>query len=36
MQVGIDVSCMYTDFGGCGLSGSGDTTTFKNSQISLL
>ena len=21
MQVGIDVKCMYTDFGGCGLSG---------------
>ena len=24
MQVGIDVKCMYTDFGGCGLSGFGD------------
>ena len=24
MQVGIDVKCMYTDFGGRGLSGFGD------------
>ena len=24
MQVGIDVKCMYTSFGGCGLSGFGD------------
>ena len=23
MQVGIDVKCMYTIFGGCGLSGFG-------------
>ena len=30
MQVGIDVTCMYTDFGGCGLSGFGDTATLKN------
>ena len=35
MQVGIDVTCMYTDFGGCGLSSFGDTATLKNSQISL-
>ena len=35
MQVGIDVTCMYTDFGGCDLSGFGDTATFKNGQISL-
>ena len=35
MQVGIDVTCMHTNFGGCGLSGFGDTTTLKNSQISL-
>ena len=35
MQVGIDVTCMYTDFGGCDLSGFGDTATLKNSQISL-
>ena len=26
---------MYTDFGGCGLSGFGDTATLKNGQISL-
>ena len=24
MQVGIDVTCMYTNFGGCGLSNLGD------------
>ena len=35
MQVGIDVTCMYTDFGGRDLSGFGDTTTLKNGQISL-
>ena len=35
MQVGVDVTCMYTDFGGCDLSGFGDTTTLKNGQISL-
>ena len=35
MQVGIDVKCIYTDFGWRGLSGFGDTVTLKNSQISL-
>ena len=35
MHVDIDVTCMYTDFGGCVLSGFGDTATLKNSQISL-
>ena len=35
MQVGIDVTCMYTDFGEHGLSGFGDTATLKNGQISL-
>ena len=35
MQVSIDVTCIYTNFGGCGLSGFGDTTTLKNGQISL-
>ena len=35
MQVGVDVTCMYTNFGGRGLSGFGDTATFKNGQISL-
>ena len=35
MQVGIDVTCMCTDFGGQDFSGFGDTATFKNGQISL-
>ena len=35
MQVRIDVKFMHTNFGGCGLSGFGDTATLKNSQISL-
>ena len=34
MQVGVDVTCMYIDFGGRELSGFGDIATFKNSQIS--
>ena len=34
-QVGIDVTCMYTNFGGCGFSGFGDIATLKNDQISL-
>ena len=29
MQVGIDVKCKYTSFGGCGLSGFGDIATFQ-------
>ena len=35
MEVCVDATCMYTDFGGCGLFGFGDTTTLKNGQISL-
>ena len=35
MQVGIDVMCMHTNFGGRDLSSFGDITTFKNGQISL-
>ena len=35
MQVGIDVTCMHTNFDGRGSSGFGDTTTLKNDQISL-
>ena len=35
MQVWIDVKCMYTNFGGRGLFGFGDTATLKNGQISL-
>ena len=34
-QVGIDVTCMYTNFGGRDLSSFGDTATLKNGQISL-
>ena len=34
MQVGIDVTYMYTNFGGRDLSGFGDIVTFKNGQIS--
>ena len=29
MQVGIDVTCMYTNFGGCDLSSFGDIATFQ-------
>ena len=36
MQVRMDVTCMYTNFGGRGLSGFGDTATLKNGQFSLL
>ena len=35
MQVGLDVTCMYTDFGGCDFSVFGDTATLTNGQISL-
>ena len=35
MQVDIDVTCIYTDFGGRDLSGFGDITTLKNGQFSL-
>ena len=35
-QVGIDVTCMHTDFCGRGFSGFRDTATLKNGQISLL
>ena len=35
MQVKVDVTFMYTDFGGCDLFGFGDIATFKNGQISL-
>ena len=35
MYLGIDVTCMHTNFGGRGLSGFGDIATFKNGQISL-
>ena len=35
MQVGVDVTCMYTNFGGRDFSGFGDIATFKNGQFSL-
>ena len=35
MLVGIDVTCMHTNFSGRALPGFGDIATFKNSQISL-
>ena len=35
MPVGIDVKCMYTNFGGRDFPGFGDIATFKNGQISL-
>ena len=35
MQICVDVTCMYTNFGGRDLSGFGDIATFKNGQISL-
>ena len=35
MQVGLDVTCMCTNFSGRGPSGFGDTATLKNGQISL-
>ena len=35
MQVGVDVTCMYIDFGGRDPTGFGDIATLKNSQISL-
>ena len=34
MQIGIDVKCMYTNFGGRGLLSFGDIATSKNGQIS--
>ena len=35
MQVGVDVKCVDTNFGGCDFSSFGDIATFKNGQISL-
>ena len=35
MQVGTDVKCIYSNFGGLALPGFGDIATFKNGQISL-
>ena len=35
MQISVNVTCMYINFGERSLSGFGDTTTLKNGQISL-
>ena len=35
MQLGVDVTCINTNFGGRDLSGFGDIATFKNGQFSL-
>ena len=35
MQIDVDVTYMYTNFGGRDLSGFGDIVTFKNGQFSL-
>ena len=35
MHVKVDIKCMYTNFGGRGISSFGDIATFKNGQISL-
>ena len=35
MQVDVDVTYMYTSFGGRNFSGFGDIATFKNGQFSL-
>ena len=36
MQVGIDVTCMHTNFGGCGFFGFGDIATFKRAKFPFL
>ena len=35
MQIGVDVTCMHTNFGGRDFSGFEDIATLKNGQISL-
>ena len=35
MQLGVDVTCMHTSFGGRDPSGFGDIAIFKNSKIPL-
>ena len=36
MQVGIDIKCMYTNFGVHDFSGFGDTTTLKMAKFPFL
>ena len=33
MQVGIDVKCMHTNFGGCGLSSFGDKISLCSMKV---
>ena len=33
MHISLDVTCMYTDFGGRDLSGFGDIATFKTANF---
>ena len=33
MQVGIDVKCMHTNFGGCGLSSFGDKISLGSIKV---
>ena len=33
MQVGMNIKCMYTNFGVCGYSDFGDIATFKNANF---
>ena len=33
MQVGIDVTCMYINFGGCDLYGFGDTSPWSSKNL---
>ena len=35
IQVGVDVKCIHTNFGGCDYFFFGDIATFKNGQFSL-
>ena len=35
MHISLDVTYMYTNFGGCDFSGFRDIATFKNGQFSL-
>ena len=33
MQVGIDITCMHIDFGGCGLFGFGDKISLRSIKV---
>ena len=33
LQVGIDVKCIHTNFGGCGLSGFGDKISLSSIKV---